>query len=257
VVTLRRNGLWVALLLPACVTKTVVVRETVYVQGPPPPAPESRGGARPTEPPAVAARSAQLRAVIAEAERHVGATSVRVGGQSFRYDCSGFVRGMFSAIGVDVMGLGLEYPGDNGVKLIYRFMERYGVNHRRPWPDPGDVVYWDDTVDKNNDGRENDPLTHVGLVVAVDGDGTVHFIHRSGSGIVKEVMNVMRPSNERDESGKRLNDYLRAKRRREPPGTRHLAGELWAGYGKLTRAPSMEAVALLSTPRWAYWPGEE
>jgi hypothetical protein len=192
--------------------------------------------------------------VVAEAVRHVGATAVRVRGQSFRYDCSGFVRGMFATLGLDVMSLGNEFPGANGVRLIYEYMGRNGVNHRRARPDPGDVIYWDDTVDKNKDGRVNDPLTHIGIVVSVDDDGTVHFVHRNNSGIVREVMNLRRPSDERDEGGKRLNDWLRAKKRREPPGVKHLAGELFAGYGTLTRF--QEPVAMLASPRWAFWPAE-
>lgn len=196
----------------------------------------------------------ELAPVISEAEKLIGATSVRVNGQSFRYDCSGFVRGVFSTLGVDVFALGTKHPDYNGVRLVHEYLERHGENHKRQRPSPGDVVYWDATVDKNNDGEQNDPLTHIGLVTAVDEDGTITFIHRNNKGIVKEVMNVLRPSEVKDASGKRLNDYLRGKKKRDPAGSRHLAGELWAGFGTLTELPRTQPMALLS---WAYWPERE
>lgn len=212
--------------------------------------------------------AADLAPVVAEAERHVGATSVRVGGRSFRYDCSGFVRGVFSTLGVDLFALGPAHPDYNGVRLIHAFMEAYGENHRRTRPRPGDVVYWDDTVDRNNDGLQNDPLTHVGLVVSVDEDGTITFIHRANKGIVREVMNLDRPREHKDKSGKKLNDYLRAKKRRDAAGARHLAGELWAGFGTLREIPAgaphllasllaLRADLALDGAAWDWWPAEE
>jgi hypothetical protein len=91
-------------------------------------------------------------------------------------------------------------------------------------PQPGDLVFFHDTYDRNRDGRLGDEWTHVALVEAVDGD-RVWIIHRGGSRIVRLLMDRAHP----DDEG--VNDPVRMKARRDPPGTRYLTGELFAGYG--------------------------
>ena len=39
--------------------------------------------------------------------------------------------------------------------------------HHRKVPRPGDLAFFDDTYDANHDGRTNDPLTHVAVVLSV------------------------------------------------------------------------------------------
>jgi hypothetical protein len=155
---------------------------------------------------------------------------VRVSGRSFRYDCSGYVRGMFWAAGLDLMGEGGD-ADDNGVRIIFKYVERHGHNHFRKKPRRGDLVYFDNTWDKNGNGKLDDPLTHIGLVEEVDEDGTIHILHRANRGIVRDVMNLTRPRDLKDEQGKELNAYLRPKGRRDPPATPHLMSELFAGFG--------------------------
>ncbi|HEX9576197.1 MAG TPA: NlpC/P60 family protein [Myxococcales bacterium] len=165
-----------------------------------------------------------IDAVLAAARAHLGRTTVRVNGRSFRYDCSGFVRGMFWAAGVDLMGEGGE-DDENGVRIVFRYLEKHGQNHFRKVPQKGDLVYFDNTWDMNGNGKLDDPLTHVGIVEEVGADGTLQIIHRSNHGIVREQMNLLRPHDEN------VNTSLRASGRRDPPGTQHLMGELFAGFG--------------------------
>lgn len=190
---------------------------------PPPPAPQPRSSE--DLDPAVAS-------VIEHARALLGHHTVHVKGRTFRYDCSGFVRGVTSVLGVDVM----SEPGeddDNGVRLIHRWVERHGENHRRKVPRPGDIVYFDNTWDKNGNGKLDDPLTHVGLVEAVGEDGTVQVIHRATRGIVRDPMNLIRPHETHDEQKRPINSILRSKGKRDPAATPHLMSELWAGFGTI------------------------
>jgi cell wall-associated NlpC family hydrolase len=169
-----------------------------------------------------------IDAVLAAARAHLGRTTVRVNGRSFRYDCSGFVRGMFWAAGVDLMGEGGE-DDENGVRIVFRYVEKHGQNHFRKVPQKGDLVYFDNTWDMNGNGKLDDPLTHVGIVEEVGADGMLQIIHRSNHGIVREPMNLLRPHDEK------VNASLRASGRRDPPGTQHLMGELFAGFGTVPK----------------------
>lgn len=184
------------------------------------------------EPPRTAS-STELDAVLEAARSQVGRTRVEVNGRAFHDDCSGFVRAAFSAIGVDVFALSPEMPDANGVTLIRAFVDRYGALHEGALPTPGDVVFFNNTWDRNHDGRLDDALTHVGLVDEVLPDGTFLVIHRSNRGVVRDPMNVLHPGEHRDEAGREINAYLRPKTRRDAAGTPHLMGELFAGFGAL------------------------
>lgn len=188
-----------------------------------------------------------IEQVLDQARAHLGKILVRVNGKAFRYDCSGFVRGMYSALGVDLMSEAGD-PGDNGVRLIHKFVARHGENHARPVPHRGDLVFFDNSWDKNGNGKLDDPLTHVGLVEGVREDGTVLIIHRANRGIVRDAMNLLRPHDLKDEAGHELNAFLRPKGRREPPGIPHTLAELWAGFGTLDRPQAVSPAETLAPP---------
>lgn len=228
-----------AVALAAACTQRIIIREIVFVENGKP----AQGGDRVPPPPprerlddASAVPVAGIDAVLEQARAHLGQTSVRVNGVSFRYDCSGFVRGLFSVLSVDLMSLGADYPNENGVGLIYRYVERHGENHRRRTPVVGELVYFDNTWDKNGNGLVDDTLTHVGVVEEVQPDGTFVVIHRANRGIVRDFMNLERAGDRTDASGRELNGLLRPKSRRDPPGTPRLMGELFAGFGHLNGA---------------------
>ena len=191
----------------------------------------------PSPPPAPRPRlteegDAAVAPAIEQARALLGQHQVHVKGRSFRYDCSGFVRGVTSVLGVDLM----SEPGeedDNGVRLIHRWVERHGENHHRKIPRPGDVVYFDNTWDKNGNGKLDDPLTHVGLVESVGEDGTMQVIHRASRGIVRDPMNLIHPHETHDQQKRPTNSILRPKGKRDPAATPHLMSELWAGFGTI------------------------
>jgi len=96
-----------------------------------------------------------------------------VGDTSF--DCSGFVLETYRRAGIDLAPFMNRYTG-NGVARMFALALDYGLLTGDNLQ-PGDVIFWDNTYDRNGDGVWNDPLTHTGIVTAVNADGTVEFTH--------------------------------------------------------------------------------
>ena len=160
-----------------------------------------------------------------------GKTEVVVGGRRFNSDCSGLIYGLYSAAGIDLQSAVARYKGD-GVKRIYQLMDENGLLYYAWVPVPGDLIFWDNTYDKNGDGRENDYLTHIGVVVSVEDDGQISYIHyHTGRGIMIEQMNMFQPHVYADVvDGKTVvrNSYMRAS---DAPDSRfQLAGELCRNF---------------------------
>ncbi len=165
-----------------------------------------------------------------------------VGQETFNADCAGYVEAVYAAEGIPLRRiLRAAAPKESSAVVMAweasaRYGERWRDRGRRP--EPGDLVFFDQTWDRDRDGKRDDPLTHVGLVEWVNTDGTVTFLHRGGSGVVRAVMNLDRPDKARDQAGRPLNSQIRSKVR---PGdqTPVLAGQLFAGFGRIDvgRAP--------------------
>ena len=103
---------------------------------------------------------------------------VSVNGKNFMLDCSGAVAAIYYSVGIDVTKDYGKFSG-NGVKRLYLALESKGLlANRKDNPLPGDVIFWDNTYDKNEDKYfGNDPLTHTAVVVGVEDDGTIQYLH--------------------------------------------------------------------------------
>jgi len=148
----------------------------------------------------------------------------------FRDDCSGYVSAVMSAHGLET---------DGRVITIY---ERAVANDAIHWdlaPIAGDLVFFDDTHDRNHNGRLDDDLTHIGIVLDVEPDGTVVFGHAglsSGRGIGR--LNLYTPGQRYNADGDVINSVLRSPTAWDPDGTVHLAGDLFAGFARVD--PSLD-----------------
>jgi hypothetical protein len=178
--------------------------------------------------PGLSADSA-IEAVIAAARATVGQASTDPEGRRTPTDCSGYLRRLYIVAGVDLFSEGQST--DNGVLAIVRWIERHGILHRHKVPAVGDVVFFDNSYDRNGDGRFNDPFTHAGLVEEILADSTVMIIHATNHGIVREPMNLFRPHEQTDSAGRSINAPLRRKTSRDPAGMPRLMSELFAGFG--------------------------
>ncbi|MDY0059426.1 MAG: CHAP domain-containing protein [Myxococcota bacterium] len=97
-------------------------------------------------------------------------------------------------------------------------------------PLPGDIAFFDQTHDANDNGELDDPLTHVALVERVEEDGTVHLIQAQQGRVGRLRLSLSQPHLRRA-GDKELNSYLRTPKRADPERTPYLAGEMLAGFG--------------------------
>ncbi len=123
----------------------------------------------------------------------IGREKLFIRGKSFGMDCSGIVLSLYWYAGIDLTKAYNDYSG-NGVTRIYRYLEDKDLLYRTLGPAPGDIIFWDNTYDKNEDGQPNDLLTHVGMVVDIDHNGNIDYIHHNyRKGIVLARMNLNNP----------------------------------------------------------------
>jgi len=161
-----------------------------------------------------------------------------VGGERFNPDCSGFVEAVYAAEGIPLRRLAQQAaPGEtSGVAALWAAAGRYGTRWRGgDWPAPGDLVFFDDTWDRNRNGALDDPFTHLGLVEWVGEQGTVTFLHRAGAGVVRGHLTLERPTAMRAVDGGELNAPLRVRVARDDRAPA-LAGELFVGFGRIDQA---------------------
>jgi len=166
---------------------------------------------------------------IAEAAKSVvGQTQVKAEGKYFRRDCSGTARGIYQLAGLD-LGFEPSIARENDSKSLYRLMEKNGEIANEP--KVGDIVFFDNTYDVNRDGKENDPLSHVGVVESILEDGTILFVHYMGRSIIRSRMNLAFPAKQlHPETGERINHMLRRRGSKHKGST---AAQLFAGFGRL------------------------
>lgn len=150
-------------------------------------------------------------------ERIVSAARALLG-RPFRGDCSGFVLALFRKAGLRAA----LPPARSRSESLFLGGAQVEI------PKPGDLAFFHDTYDRNHDGRLNDRWTHVALVEKVEGE-LVTLLHRGIHGVERIRMDLARPDDPA------TNAQLRLQKRNEPPGTRHLAGELFSGFGDVAR----------------------
>ncbi len=178
--------------------------------------------------------TAEQRALARSAADYLGASRIHAKGRRFRFDCSGLTQAVYFSNGIDLLNSVDGRPGENGVRLIRRSLLKHGRLHSGPRVQPGDVVFLHNTWDANRDRRVNDLWTHVGIVERVEANDTVVFISRVSRGIERYRMNLTFPDTHRADDGTLLNDFMRRKRRSDPPRTHYLTGQLFAAFGTVT-----------------------
>lgn len=169
--------------------------------------------------------SASGHAVAKGAGALVGKTRTVVDGRTYRADCSGFVAAAYAKAGLELDGSSAD---------LFELSRELGVLHKKKLPLPGDIAFFDDTYDRNGNGRRDDELSHVAVVEKVEEDGTIILVHRGNAGVVRIRMNLREPHVARREDGVVLNDGLRAGRQDGGP---RLTGELWRAFGSLWSVP--------------------
>ena len=149
-------------------------------------------------------------------------TRMVVADEVYRHDCIGMVEAAYAPVGLDL---------SSSIAHLHAQAQVLGIFHRDPYPHPGDVIFFDDSYDKNRNGVRDDPLTHVAVVESVDADGTIQMIHLGGrrKPVSRKPMNLLYPDSTRSPDGKVWNGHLRSTQDRDGGPT--LASQLWVGFG--------------------------
>ncbi|HSV56364.1 MAG TPA: hypothetical protein VLH39_04565 [Magnetospirillaceae bacterium] len=187
---------------------------------------------------AAAERDAFQIAVVAGGLSLVGRTELVVDGVRFPMDCTGVVRAAYAFGGMDLAFRFASYRG-NGVRRLYLTLRDEDLLYSSRHPAPGDLVFWDHTYDANGNLSADDELTHVGMVVGMDPDGTIAYLHHNyRRGPVVERMNLARPDQQfliAKGVSRRINYPIRL--RGSPPGPGTTAAELFRVFGAAYRLP--------------------
>ena len=170
--------------------------------------------------------------VVESARSLVGARSLRINGRRFRYDCTGTILAAYYGAGIDLEAEFSAYTG-NGVARLFKLAAAHELVYTGDSPSPGDVIFWDNTYDRNGDGAWNDTLTHAGVVIRTYADGSVDYVHHNyRDGIVIARMSLASP--DLHQSGALLvNSPMRMKSHRHMNPSKWLASHLYRSAGML------------------------
>ena len=170
--------------------------------------------------------------LIEGAHEILGREKLFIRGKNFGMDCSGIVLSIYWYAGLDLTKAYNDYSG-NGVTRIYRYLEDKDLLYRTLGPAPGDIIFWDNTYDKNEDGKPNDLLTHVGMVVDVDTEGNIDYIHHNyRKGIVLARMNLNNPDTyEETVNGEQIIVNSAIRMRGSPDFDKWLSSQLYREFG--------------------------
>lgn len=167
------------------------------------------------------ALSPQRHRIVEAAATILGQDSLDFGERRFNMDCSGTVMAAYYGAGLDLTDAVRAVLG-GGVARLYRIAADAGVLFDDRFPLPGDVVFFDNTWDADENGVWDDELTHAALVVDVDADGTISYLHHNyRRGIVIEKLNLGRPESYVDAEGGIVNSPMRM------ASDRYINPDLW------------------------------
>jgi hypothetical protein len=170
------------------------------------------------------------RLITAGGPTLVGRKTLTVNGVTYPNDCTGLVRAAYAFASIDLAYRFGRYSG-NGVRRLYMTLRDERLLYAVLYPMPGDLVFWDNTYDANGNGRADDGLTHVGVVVSVDADGSIRYLHYNYRlGPVIDRMNLTKPEITVKDNGEQVNSFLRMSGSPEYAGTN--AAQLFRVFGK-------------------------
>lgn len=171
--------------------------------------------------------------VATTALNYVGETKILYNGKYYDFDCSGFVKFVLLSCGIDI---------DSKVKIFsfsktidyYNIFKLNDRLFREGIVRPGDLVFFDNTYDRNNNKRFDDKLTHIGMVVGVDRNTkSILFVDKSrGKKVTLKSINLSWKNVNKivvDGTVYEVNSYVR-----DDDLGKFLASEVFAGFGDIS-----------------------
>lgn len=165
--------------------------------------------------------------IVQAARSLLGAKSLYVQEQSFRYDCSGFVAAVYAKAGIAM--------NKGGSDFLLAASHKYNVYSAESIANIGDVVFFDNTYDRNKNGKRDDGVTHVGIVETIDATGLISIIHLGHTGIVRIYMNLLDANSHTGPDGQLWNSYVRVNKKNDTGP--NLTGQLWSGFASFWKLP--------------------
>ncbi len=166
--------------------------------------------------------------------KNLARTALSYVNSKYRFDCSGFIKHIMKKNHISIFNRQMIYTShSNGVKLIYNTLKRYHKifkDVRRA--NIGDLIFFNNTYDKNRNRRLDDRLTHIAIIVKKYKDGTIKYVHSSNKGIKVGYMNLYR-KNIYKYKNRIINSFLRRKKKNDSPYTKYLSGELFYSFGTI------------------------
>lgn len=155
------------------------------------------------------------KSVVRIANESVGMKTIpSVKGKHFTQDCIGYVRYVYYKAGLDL--LKVSGNGGRGVRAIHNGLIKYGFVYTAKVSGIGDMIFFDNTYDVNKNGKWDDPLSHVGIIVNIGKHRTMTYIHRGSRGVKSEKINLYYPNThafrKKDKTRLKINSYLRRNR---------------------------------------------
>ncbi len=158
-------------------------------------------------------------------------------GKRFTSDCIGFVRYVYYLSGIDLMEV--YGKGRGGVSSLYDGLvaKRFVYTNLVPISIV-DLIFFDNTYDVNKNSKWDDPLSHVAIVVSVDNQGTITYIHHSPrKGVSLDYLNLYYPNTyafrKKDKTLKIINSYLRIDRGEQFPRENYISSFFFRSFAHI------------------------
>ena len=169
-----------------------------------------------------------------------GARYVRVGAKRYLDDCSNVLRIAYEDLGIDLFSERYHYPKANGVRLIRMKGLTSSASTSSTTVAVGDLVIFDNTYDRNKNGRLDDRDTHAAIVVGFEDAETAVIYHRVRSGHKIGRLNLKEKNRVFSSKGRhRLNNVLRRVAKKDRAKVPRLTGQLFATYVRVIPPETM------------------
>lgn len=128
-----------------------------------------------------------------------------------------------------------ELPDDarTSIPAMYRACRDSGEIFHHNNPRVGDLAFFHNTIDANQDGRNNDWYTHVAIVEEISPSATIALLGYQNGQVQRFYMNLRQIDSSHAPDQTILNTALRTQTKSDAPFTQYLSSQLFAGFCSL------------------------
>ncbi len=122
--------------------------------------------------------------------------------------------------------------------LMHQYFKENGKLFKNGNPKKGDIIFFDNTYDRNKNNKADDILTTVGIVIDVDKEETINFYYYTKNSIVINQMNLKNQKVEfltEKNVKKSLNTKMFWRNKQQKDSFPELSGELFNSFGTLEK----------------------